>query len=197
MKNISIRSALSTGWAQFTRRPWYLFGLSLAVFLFFVLTASGDAVVTALSYIVYGAFISVLLKHYHGGQIVFDDLFDIDKRWIYFAFLALIKALLILLGFAFFVLPGIYLAIRWMFAELLVIDKGMRPMEALRASSQLTQGHWWKLFFFSLISILLMSLGLVVFIVGAVAVVTIMQFATIKMYYDLQTPEAPPTPETV
>ena len=173
------------------KRPWYLLGISLAVGFLFIVTTSNSALATALSYIVFGGYIALLLKFSNSEAISFDDLFITDKRWIYLAFLALIKMVLICLGLLCFIIPGIYLAVRWMFADLLVIDKGLRPLEALRASSALTEGYRWKLFFFSLVSGLLVLLGLIFFIIGAVAAGIAIQFATIHIYKTLQTPDVP------
>jgi len=185
MKNVKIRESLKVGWSLFIKRPWYLLGLILSVAVLFILTSS-DALATALAYILYGGLIAVLLKHYHNEHIVFDDLFSIDQRWISFAFLGVIKTVAILLGLLCFIIPGIYLSIRWMFAELYVIDKGMRPIEALRASSALTEGHKWKLLLFMLTTTLLILLGLFFFIVGALVASLIAMFAVIKIYKDLQ-----------
>ncbi len=171
------------------RRPWYLLGMALAIFGIFAMTAGDNSAVTALSYIVYGGFVAVLLKHSNGGTITFDDLFDVvDKRWIYFAFLGIIKSALIFIGLLCFVIPGIYLAIRWMFAELLVIDKGMRPMEALKASSEMTEGVRGKLFLYALVSILLMLAGLLALVIGAVVAGIVLQLASIRLYKDLSAP---------
>lgn len=189
MKHILIGQALSDGWKQFMRRPWYLLGMALAIFGIFAMTAGDNSAVTALSYIVYGGFVAVLLKHSNGGTITFDDLFDVvDKRWIYFAFLGIIKSALIFIGLLCFVVPGIYLAIRWMFAELLVIDKGMRPMEALKASSEMTEGVRGKLFLYALVSILLMLAGLLALVIGAVVAGIVLQLASIRLYKDLSAP---------
>ncbi len=186
MKNVKIRESLKVGWGLFMKRPWYLLGLGLAVAVLFVLTGSGDALATALSYIVYGGFVLVLLKFYNQEPIVFDDLFTIDQRWISFAFLGVIKGLLIMLGLICFIIPGVYLAIKWMFAELYVIEKGMRPLEALRASSALTQGHKWKLLLFTLTTTVLILAGLFLFIIGAFVASLVAMFAMIKIYKDLQ-----------
>jgi hypothetical protein len=185
MKSFSISNALGVGWQSFKRRPWYLLGLALAVFALFALSI-GNAVVTALAYILYSGYIAVLIRHYRGETIVFDDLFTLDNRWISFAFMGLIKGILIFLGFVCFILPGIYLAVRWMFAEFYVINEGMRPMEALRASSALTKGHWWHLFGFSLVVILLLILGLFALIVGVIVVSVVVFIATFKIYEDLK-----------
>ena len=191
MKKVQIRSALSTGWSQFKRRPWYLLGLMLGFVAITMMTAGQNTMFTALSYIAYGGFLSMMLRHSNGEHIVFDDLFDVvDKRWIYFAFLAVVKTALIMLGFLCFIIPGVYLAIRWMFAELLVIDKGLRPLEALKASSKLTEGVRWKLFAFVLVVVLLSLLGLLALIIGVFVVGLVAQLAAIKVYKDLQMAEA-------
>jgi len=189
MKHILIGQALSEGWKQFTRRPWYLLGIALAIFGLFTITAGNNSAVTALSYILYGGFVAVLLKHSNGESIVFDDLFDlVDKRWIYFAFLGIIKSVLIFLGLLCFIVPGVYLAIRWMFAELLVIDKGLRPMEALKASSEMTEGVRGQLFLYALVSISLMFIGVLALIIGAVVAGIVLQLASIRLYKDLSVP---------
>ena len=189
MKKVSIRTSLGAGWTVFMKRPLYLLGLTLAVGGLFIVTASNNALATALSYIVFAGYLALLIKFTNNEAISFDDLFITDKRWIYLAFLALIKMFLIMLGLLCFVIPGIYLSVRWMFAELYVVDQGMRPLEALRASSALTSGYRWKLFFFSLASCLLILVGVFFFIIGAVVAVIAIKFAVIDLYKKLQTVE--------
>jgi hypothetical protein len=173
------------GWEAFIRRPWYLFGLSLAFFGLFAVSI-GDAAVTAFSAVLYGGYIAMLIKHFHGAKIEFDDIFVIQDRWVYYAGLTLIKAFFIILGFLCFIIPGIYLSIRWMFAEILVIDQNMKPLEALKASSKLTEGVRWKLFWMSIVMMLLVFLGLAFFIVGAIMMSVVVMFAYIKVYDDLK-----------
>lgn len=185
MKSFRIGEAISVGWERFVRRPWYLLGITLCVCVLFTF-AIGDAAVTALAYIVYGGYVGIMFRHYHSTPFVFDDIFSIDQRWIYFAFLGLIKGIVIFLGLLLFVVPGIYLAVKWMFAEFYVITEGKRPLEALQASSELTKGHRWHLFFYSIVVLLLVLLGLVCFLVGAVVASVVTFFATIKVFEDLK-----------
>ena len=188
MKKVYIKSALSEGWAQFMKRPWYLLGLTLAFAGLFLAVSSDSSLATALAYVLSAGYTALLLKHYAGETIKFDDLFEVEgTRWVSFAFLAVIKGVFIFLGVLCFIVPGIYLAVRWMFAELYVIEKGMKPMEALKASSALTEGVRGKLFLFSLVSGLLILLGLVFFIIGAVVAAIVISFAGVKVYRDLQT----------
>lgn len=192
----SIKESLGVGWRKFMERPWYLFGIALAVSGLFLAVSSESAMFTALAYVLYAGYLAFLFKHFNTGGVSFDELFDADKRWIYFAFLAVIKGFLLLLGFLLLIVPGIYLAVRWMFAEFYVVEKGMRPLEALRASSELTKGHRWKLFWFSLIATVLLILSLLLLVVGILPASLVLTFAMMHIYYALQkTPEAAPQGE--
>jgi O-antigen ligase len=190
MKKVKIRESFKSGWELFMQRPWYLLGLTIAMCILFAVCSSNSAIATALAYIVYGGYLLMLINHFKGNRIVFDDLFSIDNRWISFAFLAVIKGGLILLGFLCFIIPGIYLAVRWMFAEYYVLDKGMRPLEALKASSELTKGYRWKLFLFVVAGALLVILGVFFLFIGAIVAALVVTFASIKIYTDLQQVES-------
>lgn len=186
MKHVHIGEALRVGWSKFLTRPLYLFGITLLFIVLLIFTSSSGAMVAAMGVIAYTGYLSIMFKHYHNEHVILDDLFSIDGRWIYLGFLVLIKGLLIMLGLICFVVPGIYLAIRFMFAELFVIDCGMRPVEALRASVALTKGHWWKLFFFSLIAILISLIGTFILVVGVAIASAVLTFAVIHIYYSLR-----------
>lgn len=56
----------------------------------------------------------------------------------------------------FMIVPGIIIAIGWMFAVLLLIDKEINPAEAMTLSTKYTYGYKWIIFFAGLVvSILL------------------------------------------
>lgn len=182
MTTISIRGAFRAGWTAFTRRPGYLLGLTLATFALFVVTL-GNAIVSALAYILYGGYLRLMLQHSAGSHIQFDDLFDnVDFRFVSFAFLALIKGFFILLGFLCFIVPGIYLSVRWMYAELLVIDQGMKPLEALKASSRMTEGNRGKLFLLAVVAFISTLIGLLFLVVGAFVMMVVWLLAIISLY---------------
>lgn len=185
MKTLQVTQAIRRGWSLFTRRGWYLFGLTAAV-MGLAMLVIGNAVATALYSIIIGGYIAILLKHAREEKYVFDDLFLVDRRWVYFAFGMLIKAVLILLGLVCFIVPGVYLAVRWMFSELYIIDDGMRPLEALKASSALTEGYRWKLFGYLLLMMLIGLLGTLALGVGLFVAVPVINFATITLFWNLK-----------
>jgi hypothetical protein len=52
----------------------------------------------------------------------------------------------VILGFVAFILPGIYLAVRWYFAPQAVVVDGRRGVAALERSAELVTGSWWRVF---------------------------------------------------
>jgi hypothetical protein len=59
-------------------------------------------------------------------------------------FAVLLAALGIALGLVLLVIPGIYLFVRWFFVPQAVVIEGARGPEALRRSSAVVQGFWWR-----------------------------------------------------
>lgn len=49
-------------------------------------------------------------------------------------------------GFFLFILPGIWLAVRWAFAAQSVVVDDLRGVAALRRSASLVAGSWWRVF---------------------------------------------------
>lgn len=185
MKKLPIWETFEAGFEHFTRRGWYLAGLTAAV-LPLSLFVVGDAVTTALYSILFVGYISLLLKHARQETITFDDLFVTDNRWIYYAFGSVIKALLVILGLLLFVVPGIYLSIRWMFSDMYILDKGMRPVEALKASSELTKHYWWPLFWFSMLTLVIILFGVLALGVGLFVAVPVTGLSYILLFWKLQ-----------
>lgn len=58
----------------------------------------------------------------------------------------------IALGLIALVLPGIFIAVRWLFVPQAVVIGGARGADALRQSWDLTQGFWWRTFFVILLA---------------------------------------------
>jgi len=72
------------------------------------------------------------------------------------------------IGFVVFVIPGIIFACRLAFVRYLVMDKGLDPVAAIEKSWTMTRGHGWRIFGMYLLSIILVCVGLMLVLVGAV-----------------------------
>ncbi|MEL7940378.1 YciC family protein [Pseudomonas delhiensis] len=67
------------------------------------------------------------------------------RLWPAFALLSALSSLLIVIGLSLMVLPGIYVMIKLAFAEVLLVKRGLRPIDAMRESFRLTGGHFFLL----------------------------------------------------
>lgn len=89
----------------------------------------------------------------------------------------------------------ILLGLRWCLAPVLVMDRGMGPFAALKASSELTRGSRAQIFFLWLLNIPLTLAGLVACCVGLLVSVPVFLSSQAALYRDLMTRaghEAPP-----
>jgi uncharacterized membrane protein len=78
----------------------------------------------------------------------------------------LVSGLLIGLGTIFFIVPGIILAIMWMFLSLVLAETNLDFWPAMEASANLTAGYRWELFCLMLACLLVGLLGMLACCVG-------------------------------
>jgi len=103
----------------------------------------------------------------------------------------ILYTLIMLAGFILLFIPGIIWAVKFSLCYYFVIDKGLDPIEALKASSRTTMGVKWQLFGFGILCGLINLLGLICLILGVFATYPTVLVATALVYRQLmaQTPE--------
>jgi hypothetical protein len=67
------------------------------------------------------------------------------RLWPTFAVLSALSTLLIMGGLSLFILPGIWVMIKLVFAEYLLVLRGLTPLAAMRASFLMTRGHMFRI----------------------------------------------------
>jgi uncharacterized membrane protein len=68
------------------------------------------------------------------------DLFKNYRLFPNFLAATIIYSFMVAIGFILLIVPGIYLALKYMFYGYLIVDKGLGPIEALKESGRMTQG---------------------------------------------------------
>ncbi len=101
----------------------------------------------------------------------------------------LITTSLIIIGFVFFIIPGIILACRLAFVSYLVMDKNMDPMAAIEKSWAMTKGHSWRILGMALLAIPIIIIGLVCFIIGVVVSIMWIHSAFAALYHAIDSKE--------
>lgn len=93
-----------------------------------------------------GALILYLDARSQGEEPRKRDLLAMSLRlWPSFALLMIVCLLLIVAGCALFILPGIWVMVNLVFAEYLLVLRGLQPLPAMRQSFELCKGHFWQI----------------------------------------------------
>lgn len=114
-----------------------------------------------------------------------EELFGAVPRFFHFLFATIVYALIVAAGLVLLVVPGVIWAVQFGLYYFLVIDKGMRPVEALRASSVLTKGVRWNLFLFALLLLGINFLGFLALGVGLFVTLPTTMLASAYVYRKL------------
>lgn len=140
--------------------------------------------------------IRVALK-FHDGETV--DLTHPTTYLVgYFPYLvtSFLLGLMLAVGFALLIVPGVFLALAFGFAPFLVAERTHEPLEALRASSQLTRELKGPLFKFGLMLLGLNLLGVLALGLGTVVTVPMSALASAWVFRRLQGRPEPVLPPT-
>ena len=63
------------------------------------------------------------------------------RMWPTFAVLTALSTLLIMAGLSLFIVPGVWVMIKLVFSEYLLVLRGLGPLDAMRESFKMTRGH--------------------------------------------------------
>ncbi len=142
--------------------------------------------VFAISFLVQIGLTNVSLKAASDVSTVqLGDMWAPTHFWKYVG-VTLLSGLGILLGLALFIIPGFIFAVAWMFACLFVIDKGMRPIAALKESWGLTKGNRLPLFGLLILVVLINFHGVLCLFVGVLVSAPVSMIALAHAYKTLQ-----------
>lgn len=113
-------------------------------------------------------FFMYMLKRLAGLPTEIGELFQYFSKTLSFFLTTLLMYLLVALGFLCLILPGIYLLVAYMFANDLVVEKGLSPWEALEASRKAVTHHWWRFLGFNVINTLIAAVAMLPLIITVI-----------------------------
>jgi hypothetical protein len=97
----------------------------------------------------------------------------------------IVSSLLTGVGLVLCLVPGIYLAVCWHFAALLILDKRLEFWAAMELSRKVVTRHWWGVFGLMLVAILLWIGGLLACCIGIFITAPIATGAIVQAYRGL------------
>lgn len=152
-----------------------MFGTEL---VFSVLSLAVQAYVTA-------GTIVFSLKLLRGEDASFGDIFSGGPYVLRLMGMFVLMGLAILFGWALCIVPGVILALGLSMASPMVVDRHVGPIDAMKASWDLTTGHKGNLFVFYLLCAVVVLLGMLACCVGLFVAQPIITLAWVLVYKQL------------
>lgn len=112
-------------------------------------------------------------------------------RYVVYVCVTIVYAVIVWLGTLCFILPGIFLSVRYLFTPLIYATEDVGFFEAFECSWRLTSGHFWKLFLLGLAAIGITLLGLCACCVGVLFALVIVNFMLVLAYLELKGDDQP------
>jgi hypothetical protein len=191
---IDIGSALSRGWALVRDHLVVLVGASLLGWLVTVGLAFVPVLGWIVGFVLLGGLDYMMIRRIRGEEVQIGDVFaGFNLALLDLTMAGLVKWLLTSLGLLLCILPGIYLAVGYVFALPLVIDKKMEFWTAMEVSRRVVHEHWWSVFALVIVLLLVAFAGFLLCGVGAVITIPVASAALMYVYEDLfgTTPSLP------
>jgi uncharacterized membrane protein len=96
----------------------------------------------------------------------------------------------VFVGMLLLIVPGVIAAYMFFYVGYLIVDRGLGPIEAFKASKRVTDGNKWRLFLFSLTVALVNIAGLLVVFVGLFVTIPVTLMASAHVYRKLAPKDA-------
>jgi hypothetical protein len=183
---IDIGSAISRGWALVRDNMGVLIGATVLGWLITIGLAFVPVVGWVVGIVLMGGLDYMFLRRIRGEVVQVGDVFaGFNIAFLHLALAGLVKWLLTSLGLVLCILPGIYLAVGYVFALPLVIDKKMEFWPAMEVSRQVVQRHWWSILGLLIVLGLIAFAGFLACCVGALFTIPVASASFMYVYEDL------------
>ncbi len=198
--NFTVGSAIKFGWETFKKRPWFFILVFLVISILssvvqveadegtvftpgvvFLLLVAGIVGFAIQMLIGMGKNQLLLRAHHDVNAVTLRDLWAPHPFWKFLG-AYLLMTIVVVFGLILLIIPGIIWGLKYMFAPLIVMDKKMRPFEALKESARITDGHKWDLLLFVITLLGVNILGLLCLIVGLLVTIPVTSLAFVHAY---------------
>lgn len=203
ISNRDVFDTLGRGFDLMKSKFWFLMGITVITMILgsigdgelfsLVIENTGTASFLSLAYsfLIAGpigiGYLWIMYLISNGKKVKFSNLFDLFERNYTNAILAsILVTFIILIGFVALIIPGIYFTVKLFFVNILIIDKKMDSIQAIKGSWKLTDGYFWTLLGLILMYIPIMIGGLLLLIIGIIPAVAWISASQAVMYNSIQ-----------
>ncbi len=130
--------------------------IAFIAIVLFAITILGILAVPAIA----GGYIHSFLRMSNGEEVEIGDFFKYGfNKFGRLLIAGIIYPIGVMLGFICFVIPGIYLMIRWFFIVPLIMDKDLAVAEAFDYSGRMSDGILWDIFSIFILNAIIKGVG--------------------------------------
>jgi hypothetical protein len=199
---VKIGDYFSRGWEIFKQYAWAFILFTLVTFLIAGLVSmlpsplglrtfgdnplgGANILTNILSPILGVGYYFVAFQIIRNRAYSFGDFFNGFKKFLPVFLTAFVSSILIALGFILLILPGIYLAVAYLFAQLFVVDKSLNFWSAMESSRKVITKKWFSFFGLVLLLALLNVLGAIVLGIGLLVTIPLSACVVAAAYEDV------------
>jgi len=199
-KRFIIKEAIRFGWDTMKANIGFFIGLLIVAFLIQVIPRAVGEVIsgqfpiisvilyltaTVLEIVVSLGLLKVSINFCDGKKGKLDDLLSSFNLVLQYFAAALLYLLIVTAGTILFIVPGVIWCIKYSLFPYFIVDKGMGPLEAIKASGKATADAKFQLFLFGLLLGLINLGGLLAFGIGLFASIPVTLLAYAFAYRQL------------
>ncbi|MDO8575999.1 MAG: hypothetical protein Q7R90_01650 [bacterium] len=214
MNTFSGGAMIRFGWETFKKRPWFFIGVFLVVsilssggqfqtgknidytpatIILLVVVSVAFAAIQILAKM--GSIQFVLKAHNNSESTTFGDLWAPHPFWKFVGG-SILVGVIVIIGFILLIVPGIIWGLRYMFVPYLVVERKLKPFEALKESARITYGHKWQLLGLLCLIVLINILGALFLLVGLLVSIPVSSLAMVHAYRTLAGQASPAQTQT-
>jgi len=187
--HVNVTEYLSKGWEIFKKNIGEFIGYFVTIMIINVVLSLIPILGTLASVIIstplYAGFLIVAFKLMKNQKVEFGDFFGGFRYFLPLFLAGLLTSIFIGIGIIFLIIPGIYLAVSYLFSTPLILDKKMDFWEAMETSRKTITKNWFGFFGFSVIMLLINFGGGLLLGVGLLVTVPVTACAIAVAYDDI------------
>jgi uncharacterized membrane protein len=194
----TIKETLSQAWTTVKSQIWVLVGLfigytiinfTLGIFTSYSLMGAIVSIVSVLITCLFIlGYIRNLFQALDGEEPQFSAYGQESRKIFKFLAAYIIVLIILLIGFALLIIPGIYLTIRLQFFSAFIVDEDCGAVESLKRSWEITKGQEWPLFLLILTMIGIILIGCILFGIGIFVATPVCYTMGLIVYRKLNSP---------
>ncbi len=142
-----------------------------------------QAVLSFLSYVFTAGIILIAVNKIGQKQYSWKMVFSGFRRFGAMIGLFILQTIMLIIGFALFILPGIYLSVGYVLAVPLLFEKRLSPWQALETSRKAVHKRWWTVFFTFIVMVILVSISSIPLGIGLIWTIPMFVVLVGVLYY--------------